>query len=213
MPQITAGVSGVLRTVKQAFAGVSGANREIRDGYAGVSGVNRPVFSGKVSAVLSVSGNSCGVQNGSLYSTVNRTSASSSYTSTFTVKFSKKLTFNNAGPSGRDAYLYKKQGSWYYCRHRMTIGSYQETGVKQSKSSSHLTKIPLASIPVTTDTVSFHISNTDVSSNTTSDTEMQFTQFIFYPEEYPNGLEIPMENLVTSYPSSNPSQTIEMREL
>ena len=64
-----------------------------------------------------------------------------------------------------------------------------------------------------TDSASFYISNSSVSSNTTSDTEIQLDQLIFYPEEYPNGLEIPMDLLVTAYPSNNPSQTIELIEL
>ncbi len=199
MPQITAGVGGV--------------NREIKQGYAGVSGVNRPIFSGKVSAVLTVSGSRCGIRKGCLYTTVNGTSASSIYSSTFSIKFSKKLTFNNAGPSGRDVYLHKKQGSWYYCPYRITIGTYQATAVKSSSSTSYTPKIPSGSIPMVTDSASFYISNSSVSSNTTSDTEIQLDQLIFYPEEYPNGLEIPMDLLVTAYPSNNPSQTIELIEL
>ncbi len=211
MPQITAGVSGVLRTVRQAFAGVSGANREIKDGYAGVSGVNRPIFSAKMSAVLKVSGSNIGgIRKGCFYTTLNGSGAFSNYNMTFSVKFARKLTFTN---DRTNVYLYKKQGSWYYCPHRLTVGGYQGSLSKQSKSSSQSLKIPASSSPMVTDSVSFYISNSDVSSNTTSDTEIQITKFEFYPEEYPNGLAVPMDSLVSSRPTTTSSQTIELIEL
>ena len=211
MPQITAGVSGVLRIIKQAFAGVSGANREIRDGYAGVSGVNRPIFASVVKATLTVGGSDIGgIRKGCFYTTLNGSGSYSNYNMTFSVKFARKLTFTS---DRINASLTKKQGSWYYCPHRLTVGNYQGNLSKQSKSSSMSLRIPASQSPLIADTVSFYISNSDVSSNTTSDTEIQITAFKFYPEEYPDGLAVPMDSLVASRPVTTPSQTIELIEL
>ncbi len=206
MPQISAGVSGVLRVIKQVFAGVSGVNREIKDGYAGVSGANRPIFSGKVGATLTVSGDVGGVRKGCLYTTLNGSSGGTKIT--FSVKFDRKLTFTS---DRTNVYLYKKQGSWYYCVYRLTVGTYNGSYSKSSKASSASLKIPASSSPMVTDSVSFYIYKDYISS--TSDTEIQITEFKFYPEEYPNGLAVPMDSLVASRPSSNPSQPIELIEL
>ena len=84
MPQITAGVSGANRVIKQVFAGVSGTNREIRDGYAGVSGVNRPIFASVVKATLTVGGSDIGgIRKGCFYTTLNGSGSYSNYNMTF----------------------------------------------------------------------------------------------------------------------------------
>lgn len=203
---ITAGIGGVNRQVKQVFTGVSGVNREIRQGFAGVSGVNRLIFSSKVEATLTVSGKKANTTKDYLYSSI---PSSSSYdTATWTVIFDRNLTFSagNVSTIGRYAAF-----STSNCACKWTIGSYQTSLYKDGISSA---SVPSTQAPIVTNKIAFHFSMNYVMDTNSGRKDAKFSDWIFYPDEYPNGIKIDMSKLVsTSVTGKVQSQAISFIEL
>ncbi len=206
MPQITAGVSGVNRAVKRAFAGVGGVNREIRQGYAGVSGVNRLIFSSKVEATLTVSGKKANTAKDYLYSSI--PSSSSVETATWTVTFDRTLTFSAGTASTISSY---KAFSISNCSTKWTFGSYTTDPYKNGIATG---KIPSSQAPIVTNKVSFHLSMSSVMDTNSGRKDATFGTWIFYPDEYPNGIKLDMSKLISTSVTGNvQSQTVEFIEL
>ena len=206
MPQITAGVSDVNRSIKRAIAGVSGVNREIKTGYAGVSGVNRLIFSSKVEATLTVSGKKANTAKDYLYSSI--PSSSSVETATWTVTFDRKLTFNTGTVSTISSYW---SFSTSNCGSQWTIGSYQTDKYKNGISSA---KVPSTQAPIITNKIAFHFSMDYVMDSNSGRKDARFGTWVFYPDEYPNGLQMDMSKLISTYGTGNvKSQTVEFIEL
>lgn len=203
---ITAGVSGINRTVKRAFAGVSGVNREIRQGFAGVSGVNRLIFSSKVEATLTVSGKEANTTKDYLYSSI---PSSSSYdTATWTVIFDRNLTFSAGKVSTIGKYAAFSTSN---CACKWTIGSYQTSLYKDGISSA---SVPSTQAPIVTNKIAFHFSMNYVMDTNSGRKDAKFSGWIFYPDEYPNGIKIDMSKLVsTSVTGKVQSQAISFIEL
>lgn len=203
---MTAGVSGVNRTVKRIFAGVSGVNREIRQGFAGVSGVNRPIFASKVEATLTVSGSKANTTKDYLYSSI---PSSSSYdTATWIVTFDRKFTFNTGTVSRIGKYAAFSTSN---CACKWTIGSYQTSLYKDGISSA---SVPSTQAPIVTNKIAFHFSMNYVMDTNSGRKDAKFSDWIFYPDEYPNGIKIDMSKLVsTSVTGKVQSQAISFIEL
>ena len=206
MPQITAGVSGVNRNIKRAIAGVSGVNQEIKTGHAGVSGVNRPIFASKVEATLTVSGKKANTTKDYLYSSI---PSSSSYdTATWTVTFDRNLTFSAGTVSTIGRYAAFSTSN---CACKWTIGSYQTSLYKDGISSA---SVPSTQAPIITNKISFHFSMNYVMDTNSDRKDAKFNNWIFYPDEYPNGIKIDMSKLVSTSVTGNvKSQAISFIEL
>lgn len=203
---ITAGIGGVNRQVKRVFTGVGGVNREIRQGFAGGSGVSRPIFASKVEATLTVSGKKANTTKDYLYSSI---PSSSSYdTATWTVTFDRNLTFSTGTVSTIGRYAAFSTSN---CACKWTIGSYQTSLYKDGISSA---SVPSTQAPIVTNKIAFHFSMNYVMDTNSGRKDAKFSDWIFYPDEYPNGIKIDMSKLVsTSVTGTVKSQAISFIEL
>lgn len=206
MPQITAGVSGANRLIKQVFAGASGTNREIRDGYAGVSGVNRPIFANAIDLTIiggaedtgcwsRIYGNTTTPARPYIHLSVQEKAKATAYV-TVIFRFGRALTFgpNNVIKINTTGYCSRGSGEGTF---RFRANANKGTGTREyvdiypSKYPEFFSFKENISI---TDLVG------DLDSNCASgsyDVNVLFSVLRFYPVEYPNGLKIEVPADVT----------------